>query len=87
VVLITGAGQEGEVGLSLDVSFEGPLYDGRDRSKGKVRVDISLRGEPWATRRELVRSECDDVRPFVMEKGNPRLCRGDLKSLTNPGVV
>ena len=23
----------------------------------------------------------------VIEKGNPRLCRGDLKSLTNPGVV
>jgi hypothetical protein len=23
----------------------------------------------------------------IMEKGNPRLCRGDLKSLTNPGVV
>jgi len=23
----------------------------------------------------------------VIEKGNPRLSRGDLKSLTNPGVV
>jgi predicted nucleotidyltransferase component of viral defense system len=62
---------EGEVGLSFDVSFQGPLYDGRDRSKGKVRVDISLRGEPLATRRELVRSEYDDVRPFVVTVLSP----------------
>ena len=57
---------QSEVGFSFDVSYLGPLYDGRDRSKGKVRVDISLRGEPSATRRELVRSEYDDVRPFVV---------------------
>ena len=57
---------EGEVGFSFDVSYQGPLYDGRDRSKGKVRLDVSLRGEPSATRRELVRSEYDDVRPFVV---------------------
>lgn len=57
---------EGEPGYSLDVSYQGPLYDGRDRSKGKVRVDISRRWEPVETRRELVRSEYDDVRPFVV---------------------
>lgn len=57
---------EGEVGYSLDVSYQGPLYDGRDRSKGKVRVDISRRFEPVETRRELVHSEYDDVRPFVV---------------------
>jgi len=57
---------EGEAGYSLDVSYQGPLYDGRDRSKGKVRVDISRRMEPVETRRELVRSEYDDVRPFVV---------------------
>jgi predicted nucleotidyltransferase component of viral defense system len=57
---------EGEAGYSLDVSYQGPLYDGRDRSKGKVRVDISLRLEPVETRRELVRSEYDDVLPFVV---------------------
>ena len=62
---------EGEVGLSFDVSYQGPLYDGRDRSKGKVRVEISLRGEPLATRRELVRSEYDDVRPFVVTVLSP----------------
>ncbi len=63
--------RQGEVGLSFDVSYQGPLYDGRDRSKGKVRVDVSLRGEPSATRRELVRSEYDDVRPFVVTVLSP----------------
>jgi predicted nucleotidyltransferase component of viral defense system len=57
---------EGEAGYSLDVSYQGPLYDGRDRSKGKVRVDISRRLEPVETRRELVRSEYDDLPPFVV---------------------
>jgi len=57
---------QGEGGYSFDVSYRGPLYDGRDRSKGKVRVDISLRGEPVETRRELVTSVYDDVRPFVV---------------------
>ena len=57
---------EGEVGCSFDVSYRGPLYDGRDHSKGKVRIDISLRSEPLIVRRELVRSEYDDIRPFVV---------------------
>ena len=55
-----------DVGYSFDVSFRGPLYDGRDRSKSKVRVDINRRPEPVETRRELVTSEYDDVRPFVV---------------------
>ena len=55
-----------EVGYSVDVSFQGPLYDGRDQTKGKVRVDINRRPEEVATRRELVTSEYDDVRPFVV---------------------
>ncbi|MBI3362133.1 MAG: nucleotidyl transferase AbiEii/AbiGii toxin family protein, partial [Chloroflexi bacterium] len=59
------------VGYSFDVSFRGPLYDGHDRSKGKVRVDISLREEVVETRRELVASEYDDVRPFVVTALTP----------------
>jgi predicted nucleotidyltransferase component of viral defense system len=54
------------VGYSFDVSFCGPLYDGRDRSKGKVRVDVNRRQEQVETRRELVSSEYADVRPFVV---------------------
>ena len=48
------------------MSYAGPLYDGRDRSKGKVRVDVNRRPEAVAARRELVASEYDDVRPFVL---------------------
>jgi len=57
---------ESGVGYSFDVSYQGPLYDGRDRSKGKVRVDVNRRSEPVETQRELVTSEYDDVRPFVV---------------------
>jgi predicted nucleotidyltransferase component of viral defense system len=53
-------------GYSFDVSYRGPLYDGRDRTKGKVRVDMSLRGETVDTARELITPEYDDVRPFVV---------------------
>jgi predicted nucleotidyltransferase component of viral defense system len=55
-----------DVGYSFDVSFRGPLYDGRDRSKGKVRVDVNRRPEEVEAHRELVHSEYDDVRPFVV---------------------
>ena len=55
-----------DVGYSFDVSFRGPLYDGRNHSKGKVRVDVNRRPEEVESRRELVTSEYDDVRPFVV---------------------
>ncbi len=55
-----------DVGYSFDVSFQGPLHNGRERSKGKVRVDVNRRPEQVQTRRELVISEYDDVRPFVV---------------------
>ncbi len=57
---------QSDVGYSFDVSYQGPLYDGRDRTKGKVRVDISTRHEKVAIQRELVTSEYDDIRPFVV---------------------
>jgi predicted nucleotidyltransferase component of viral defense system len=92
-----------DVGYSFDVSFRGPLYDGRDRSKGKVRIDINRRPEKVETRRELVSSEYDDVRPFVVtaltlehllaEKVRAMLVRGkprdlyDIWLLLRQGVV
>ena len=80
-----------DVGYSFDVSYQGPLYDGRDRTKGKVRVDISLRHENVDTSRELVASEYDDVHPFVItaltrehlmaEKVRALLLRGKARDL------
>jgi predicted nucleotidyltransferase component of viral defense system len=91
-----------DVGYSLDVSYQGPLYDGRDRSKGKVRIDVNRRTETVETRRELVNSEYDDVRPFVVtvltpehvlaEKVRALLVRGkprdlyDIWLLLNQGI-
>lgn len=91
-----------DVGYSFDVSFQGPLYDGRDRSKGKVRVDVNQRPEEVTARRELVMSEYDDVRPFVVtvltpehllaEKTRALLVRGkprdlyDMWLMLNQGV-
>jgi len=91
-----------DIGYSLDVSYQGPLYDGRDRSKGKVRVDMNRRPEVVETQRELVSSEYDDVRPFVVtaltpehmlaEKVRALLVRGkprdlyDIWLLLNQGV-
>jgi predicted nucleotidyltransferase component of viral defense system len=57
---------QSDVGYSFDVSYAGPLYDRRDHSKGKVRVDVNRRLEAVETWRELIHSEYDDVRPFVV---------------------
>ncbi|MBN1537226.1 MAG: nucleotidyl transferase AbiEii/AbiGii toxin family protein [Anaerolineales bacterium] len=57
---------KGEFSFSFDISYNGPLYDGRDRTKGKVRVDINLRNEKVETRQILVTSEYDDLRPHVL---------------------
>ena len=94
---------ETEVGYSFDVSYQGPLYDGRDHSKGKVRVDVNRRNEMVETQRELIHSEYDDVRPFVAtvlapahllaEKLRALLIRGkprdlyDVWLLTNQGLT
>lgn len=86
-----------QVGYSVDVSFCGPLYDGRDRGKGKVRVDVNRRQEQVATRRELVTSDYADVRPFVVtaltldhlmsEKVRALLMRGKARDLYDVWLV
>lgn len=80
-----------DVGMSFDISFQGPLYDGRDHSKGKVRIDVNRRAEVVATRRELVNAPYDDVRPFVVvaitpehllaEKTRALIIRGKARDL------
>lgn len=82
---------ESAVGYSFDLSFQGPLYDGRDRSKGKIRVDTNLRPEKVAVERRLVSSEYDDVVPFILtaltvehifaEKVRALLIRGKVRDL------
>ncbi|MFN3309535.1 MAG: nucleotidyl transferase AbiEii/AbiGii toxin family protein [Anaerolineales bacterium] len=59
------------VGYSFDVSYQGPLYDGRSRTKGKVRIDINLRNEEVEARSVLVNSPYEDLRPFVIKVLNP----------------
>jgi uncharacterized protein len=94
---------QSEAGYSFDVSYQGPLFDGRDRTKGKVRVDVSLRQENVITGRVLVSPEYDDIRPFVAsvlsaeqllaEKVRALLMRGksrdlyDVWLLTMQGVL
>jgi predicted nucleotidyltransferase component of viral defense system len=56
-----------DVGYSFDVSYQGPLFDGRDRTKGKVRVDVNLRAEQIESRATLVTPDYDDLRPFVVQ--------------------
>ncbi|MFH1633503.1 MAG: nucleotidyl transferase AbiEii/AbiGii toxin family protein [Chloroflexota bacterium] len=80
-----------EVSYSLDISYQGPLYDGSDRTKGRVRVDINRRQESVNTRRELVSPDYDDLRPFVVtaislehmlaEKVRAMLTRGKPRDL------
>lgn len=82
---------ESDAGYSFDLSYEGPLYDGRDRSKGKARVDTNLRPEKVAVERRLVSSEYDDVVPFLLtaltvdhifaEKVRALLTRGKARDL------
>ncbi len=90
------------VGYSFDLSFQRPLYDGRERSKGKIRVDINLRTESVAVERRLVSPEYDDIVPFLLtaltgehlfaEKVRALLVRGqardayDLWFLSEQGV-
>lgn len=82
---------ESAVGYSFDLSFQGPLHDGRDRSKGKLRVDTNLRPEKVAVERRLAASEYDDVVPFILtaltlehlfaEKVRALLIRGKARDL------
>lgn len=50
----------------FDLSYAGPLFDGRTTTKGKIRVDVSLRQEPVDLTRALVKPEYDDMAPFII---------------------
>ena len=58
--------ENGERGMNADISYEGPLFNGKSGSKGKVRVDVSLRGEEGETKKVVVAPKYDDVSQFVL---------------------
>jgi predicted nucleotidyltransferase component of viral defense system len=53
-------------GFGLALGYRGPLYDGRNITKGLVRVDVSLRDDEVAEDRVPVHTEYDDVRTFII---------------------
>lgn len=53
-------------GFGFSLSYRGPLYDGRDITKGLVRIDVSLRGEKVSEDMIPVRTEYDDVKTFIV---------------------
>ncbi len=53
-------------GFGFALSYIGPLYEGRNITRGLVRIDVSLRGESVSEERIAVRTEYDDVKTFIM---------------------
>jgi len=78
-------------GFGFTLSYKGPLYEGRDITKGLVRIDVSLRGESVSEDRITVRTEYDDVKTFIIsaasldhvfaEKVRALLVRGKARDL------
>ncbi|MDD5616992.1 MAG: nucleotidyl transferase AbiEii/AbiGii toxin family protein [Candidatus Methanoperedens sp.] len=78
-------------GFGFTLSYRGPLYEGRDITKGLVRIDVSLRGESVSEDRITVRTEYDDVKTFIIsaasldhifaEKVRALLVRGKARDL------
>jgi len=57
-------------GFGFTLSYMGPLFEGRDITKGLVRIDVSLRGESVSEDRITVRTEYDDVKTFIISAAN-----------------
>ncbi|MBM3284005.1 nucleotidyl transferase AbiEii/AbiGii toxin family protein [Candidatus Gottesmanbacteria bacterium] len=58
--------ENGERGISGDISYQGPLFTGKAGSKGKVRIDVSLRGEEGETKRIVIAPKYDDISQFIL---------------------
>lgn len=58
--------ENGERGITGDISYEGPLFIGKSTSKGKVKIDVSLRGEEAETERVVIAPRYDDVSQFIL---------------------
>jgi hypothetical protein len=81
----------GASGFCITLSYKGPLYDGRDGTKGSVRIDVSLRGEDVGEAPLLVDTGYDDVgsamliasklEDIMAEKIRALLVRGTARDL------
>lgn len=58
--------RRGARGVGFELSYQGPLFDGRAVTKGKVRVDVSLRREQVVLEHPLITPAYDDVEPFIL---------------------
>lgn len=89
--------ENGERGATGDISYQGPLFIGKSESKGKVRVDVSLRGEEGETKRIVVVPKYDDISQFVLtvfslneifaEKVRALIIRGKSRDLYDVWVL
>lgn len=51
-------------GFGFDISYKGPLFDGRDATKGKIRIDVSLRREKMGTEDVIFTPRYDDISQY-----------------------
>ena len=52
-------------GFGFDLSFKGPLYDGRNITKGKIRIDVSLRKEDVTADNVIITPRYDDITHYM----------------------
>ena len=52
-------------GVNLKLRYKGPLYNGKDLSRGTIRIDVSCRKEKVETTVELLNPIYDDCPSFV----------------------
>ncbi|MBI4991219.1 nucleotidyl transferase AbiEii/AbiGii toxin family protein [Candidatus Gottesmanbacteria bacterium] len=89
--------ENGERGLNGDISYQGPLFTGKSGSRGKVRVDVSLRGETGVTKKVVIAPKYDDISQFILtvftineifaEKARALIIRGKPRDLYDVWVL
>ena len=52
-------------GFTFKLRYKGPLYDGKDLSKGSIEIDVSCRKEEVETTSKLINPVYDDCPSFV----------------------
>ena len=55
-----------QLGYTFDLSYQGPLYMGKDKSKGKIKIDVSLRQESTEFNTKIIEPEYPDIPAFPL---------------------